>query len=552
MVKEILSGLEARKSLLEGFEIVADAVGSTLGPKGRNVVIQTGPINKTTKDGVTVAKSIDLDGFVGEGVKMIKQSSITAANSAGDGTTTTTVLTYAIASEGMKAIEAGANPIDLKRGIDLAVEKVTDYIKATSKEVESIDEIKQVAFISANSDPEIGGIVADAYEQAGENGIITVEDSKKPETYIEKIEGLQFDKGYVSAYFVTNTEKLTTEYENPGILVMDSTFTNIQKAVELLNSFIQANRPLVIIADDFDSNLLNMLVVNRLQAGLKVLPIKAPGYGDDKKNRLQDIAILTGATLISEETGMDIDSYDASMLGTCGRIVATKDKTTITGYNITDEESVNNRIAMLKSSIEQSTSEYEKEKLRKRLAAFSEGIFVIKVGGMDQINVKEKKDRVDDAICATAAAKEEGIVPGAGLCLLKASNMLETLEVENRDQKTGIDIIKRALQAPMRKIIENAGGNADYVIGKLLEGSLPASFDSEHIIEAIQNKNDGYDAQNSEYVNLMEKGIIDPAKVERIAIQSAASISTQMLMTNTIIIDKVEKDNKPNGNPYMA
>ena len=529
--KQVIHGSAARAEFLKGVNILANAVKVTLGPKGRNVVIdQSFGSPKITKDGVTVAKNITLSNkFQNMGAQLVKEVASRSGDNAGDGTTTATVLAQAIVQEGVKAVAAGMNPMDLKRGIDTAVEAVVADIKKRSKPTKNKEEIAQVATISANGDAEIGQKIAEAMEKVGKEGVITVEEAKGLEFEIDVVEGMQFDRGYLSPYFITNPEKMTVELENAFILLYDKKLSGLQQLLPVLEQVAQSGRPLMIIAEDVEGEALATLVVNKLRGGLKVAAVKAPGFGDRRKAMLEDIAILTGGQVISEEIGIKLESVTIDMLGKAKKVSSDKDNTTIVGGS-GDKKGINARVSQIKTQIEETTSDYDREKLQERLAKLAGGVAVLKVGGATEVEVKEKKDRVDDALAATRAAVEEGIVPGGGTTLLYATRALEKLSSINEDQQAGINIVKRALQAPIRQIVSNAGLDGAVVAGKLLES---------------KNDKQGFDAQSLEYKDLIVAGIIDPTKVVRIAIQSAASIAGLLVTTETMIADE-EKDEESN------
>ncbi len=540
MAKKIIEyGNEARSKMQKGIEKLASAVSTTLGPKGRNVVIEKSygaPV--ITKDGVTVAKAIELsDPLEKIGAELVKSVAAKTAEDAGDGTTTATVLANAIYNEGLKLVQAGMNPMEIKKGIEIATDAVVDHIKKTSKKISGNSEIVQVATISANSDKELGNMIADAFSKVGNEGVITVEEAKGMDTSVDVVEGMQFDRGYLSPYFVTQAEKMECVYDNASILVYDGKISNLQTILPILEGVAKAAKPLLIIADDIDGDALATLVVNRIRGGLKIVAVKAPGFGDRKKEMLKDIAILTGAEFISEELGMKLDTVTLDSLGLAKRIIVSKENTTIID-GAGDKNELEKRVSEIRSAISGTTSEYDKEKLSERLAKLAGGVAVIKVGGNSELEVKEKKDRVDDAVAATRAAVAEGIVPGGGIMLLSASKVLETLKVEGDDQKAGVSIVLKALQAPIRQIAKNAGKDDGAVIGKLLES---------------KDQNIGYDASKNDpkeaYVDMMKVGIIDPAKVVRCALQNAASVSGLLLTTEAMIAENPEKDtdDKLNG-----
>jgi chaperonin GroEL len=530
--KQIKYGNEARNQVLAGVNILADAVKVTLGPKGRNVVIEKSyGAPRITKDGVTVAKEITLSNkFQNMGAQMIKEVASKTADLAGDGTTTATVLAQAIVTEGSKAVAAGLNPMDLKRGIDKAVEAVVEEIKKKSKKVSSQEEVAQVGTISANGDAEVGRKIAEAMEKVGKEGVITVEEAKGLEFEVNTVEGMMFDRGYLSPYFVTNADKMSVELENPFILLFEKKLSGLQPMLPLLESVVQSQRPLLIIAEDVEGEALATLVVNKLRGGLKIAAVKAPGFGDRRKAMLEDIAILTNGQVISEDLGIKLETVKLDMLGKAKKVVITKEDTTIVDGAGAKKE-IEARCTQIRNQMEETTSDYDKEKLQERLAKLAGGVAVLKVGGSSEIEVKERKDRVDDALHATRAAVEEGIVPGGGSTLLYASKVLDKLKVDNDDQRAGVQIIKRALQAPVRQIVENAGLDGAVVAGKLLENS-----DTNH----------GFDAQKLEYVDMIKAGIIDPAKVVRTALQDAASVAGLLITTEALIADKPD-ENKPAG-----
>ncbi len=530
--KELKFGTEAREQILVGADILANAVKVTLGPKGRNVVLDKSfGAPRITKDGVSVAKDITLaNKFQNMGAQMLREVACKTNDLAGDGTTTATVLAQAIIREGAKAVAAGLNPMDLKRGIDRAVEAVVQDVKNRSKKVETREEKAQVATISANGDKLIGEKIADAMEKVGDEGVITVEEAKGLEFETDIVEGMQFDRGYLSPYFITNSEKMTVELENPFILLFEKKLSGLQQLLPLLESVVQSQRPLLIIAEDVEGEALATLVVNKLRGGLKVAAVKAPGFGDRRKSMLEDIAILTKGELISEDLGMKLENVTPAMLGTAKKVVITKDDTTIVD-GAGDKNEIENRCSQLRTQIEDTSSDYDREKLQERLAKLSGGVAVLKVGGATEVEVKERKDRVDDALHATRAAVEEGIVAGGGSTLLYASRALDNIQAENDDQKAGINIVRRALQAPIRQIVENAGLDGAVVAGKLLE--------------TTDKPNYGFDAQKLDYAdNMLEAGIVDPTKVVRCALQDAASVAGLLITTEALVADKPE-ENKP-------
>jgi len=526
--KEIKFGTDARSKMLKGVETLAKTVKVTLGPKGRNVMLDKSfGAPKLTKDGVSVAKEVVLsDKFENMGAQLIKEVAQKTADKAGDGTTTATVLAEAIIREGCKAVAAGMNPMDVKRGIDMAVEAVVNDVKSRSKTVQSSSEIAQVGTISANGDTTIGEYLAKAMEKVGNEGVITVEDAKGLETELDVVEGMQFERGYLSPYFVTNAEKMNCEYDNPYILLYDKKISNLQALLPILEPIAQNQSSLLIIAEDIEGEALATLVVNRIRAGLKVCAVKAPGFGDRRKAMLQDIAILTGGQVISDELGMKIENVTLDMLGTAKRVEITKDDTTIID-GAGDKEAIKARTAQIRQEISQTTSDYDREKLQERLGKLSGGVAVIKVGGASEVEVKERKDRIDDALHATRAAVKEGIVAGGGTALLYATKVLATLKSENQDQNVGIDIIRKALQAPLRQIAENAGVDGAVVAGKLLE-SKDANF--------------GYNAQNGEYTDMMKAGIVDPTMVVRTALQDEASVGGLLITTEAMVSEIPEKE----------
>lgn len=524
--KEIKFGTDARSKMLRGVDILADTVKVTLGPKGRNVVLgKSYGAPRITKDGVSVAKEIELsDKFENMGAQMVKEVASRSNDVAGDGTTTATVLAQAIIKEGCKAVAAGMNPMDLKRGIDMAVAAVVDNLKNASKKISTSAEIAQIGTISANGDASVGDYIARAMEKVGNEGVITVEDAKGMETELEVVEGMQFDRGYLSPYFITNPEKMTVELENPYILINDSKLSNLQALVPVLEAVIQSGRPLLIIAEDIEGEALATLVVNKLRGGLKVAAVKAPGFGDRRKAMLEDIAVLTNGQVISADLGMKLEDVKLGQLGVAKTVTITKEDTTIVDGAGTKED-IADRIKQIKTLIEGATSDYDREKLQERLAKLSGGVAVIKVGGSSEVEVKEKKDRVDDALHATRAAVKEGIVTGGGTALLYASKALDAVKPENDDQRVGVDIIRKALQAPIRQITQNAAVDGSVVIGKLLEKN---------------NQNEGFDAQKGEYVDMFKAGIIDPTKVVRTALEGASSIGGLLITTEAMVADKPE------------
>jgi chaperonin GroEL len=527
--KEIKFSSEARRKMLNGVNTIADAVKVTLGPKGRNVIIDKSfGAPRSTKDGVSVAKEIELaDRFENMGAQLVREVASRANDQAGDGTTTATVLAQAIAREGVKAVAAGMNPMDLKRGTEKAVIAAVEALKKLAKPVATNQEIEQVAFISSNGDSDVAKKLAEAMEKVGKEGVVTVEEAKSFETELDVVEGMQFDRGYLSPYFVTNPEKMVVELDNPYILLNEKKLSNLQSMLPVLEAVVQSGRPLLIVAEDVEGEALATLVVNKLRGGLKVAAVKAPGFGDRRKAMLEDMAILTGAQVISEDLGIKLESVTLDMLGTSKKIRISKDDTTIID-GAGKKADIEGRIAQIKAQIAETTSDYDREKLQERLAKLAGGIAVIRVGGASEVEVKERKDRVDDAYHATKAAVEEGIVPGGGTALLFASRAIEALKGENADQQAGIDIIRRALQAPIRQIVENAGKEGSIIVGKLLEQ---------------KSETFGYDAQKDEYTDLVKAGIIDPVKVVRVALQNASSVAGIMITTEAMI-SEAPKDEK--------
>jgi len=525
--KDIKFGTDARTKMLKGVEVLAKTVKVTLGPKGRNVMLDKSyGAPKITKDGVSVAKEVVLqDKFENMGAQLVKEVAQKTADKAGDGTTTATVLAEAIIKEGCKAVAAGMNPMDLKRGIDLAVNAVVEDVKSRSKAIKTSEEIAQVGTISANGDTSIGEYLSKAMEKVGNDGVITVEDAKGLETELDVVEGMQFDRGYLSPYFVTDADKMTAEYEAPYVLLYDQKISNLQAILPVLEAVLQSGRALLIVAEDIDGEALATLVVNRIRSGLKVCAVKAPGFGDRRKAILQDLAILTGGQVISEELGMKLENTTVDMLGTAKRVVITKDDTTIIDGN-GDKDAINARKTQIKKEMEKTTSDYDREKLQERLGKLSGGVAVLKVGGSSEVEVKEKKDRIDDALNATRAAVKEGVVAGGGVALLYATKALEKVKPENQDQSVGVDIIRRALQAPLRQIAENAGVDGAVVAGKLLEG---------------KDYNYGYNAATDEYTDMIKAGIVDPTKVVRTALQDAASVASLLITTEAMITEIPEK-----------
>ena len=526
--KEVRFSVDARDRMLRGIDILNNAVKVTLGPKGRNVVLDKSyGAPRITKDGVTVAKEIELeDKFENMGAQMVREVASKTSDQAGDGTTTATVLAHAIVREGAKAVAAGINPMDLKRGVDLAVEAVVADLKNNSKKVTSNEEIAQVGTISSNGDQEIGRFLAEAMKKVGNEGVITVEEAKSLETELEVVEGMQFDRGYVSPYFVTNADKMRVEMEDPYLFIYEKKLSGLQELLPLLEAVVQSSKPLVIVAEDIEGEALATLVVNKLRGGLKVAAVKAPGFGDRRKAMLEDIAVLTGGQAISEDLGIKLENVTLAMLGRAKKVTIEKENTTIVsgGGKKADIEA---RIAQIKAQIEETTSDYDKEKLQERLAKLAGGVAVIRVGGASEIEVKERKDRVDDAMHATRAAVEEGILPGGGVALLRATRVLEKLKVQNEDQKVGVEIVRKAISAPARQIALNAGEDGSVIVGKILEKDQYGY---------------GFDAQTGEYVNMMSKGIIDPTKVVRAALQGAASVAGLLITTEAMVAERPQKE----------
>lgn len=525
--KEIKFGTDARTKMVRGVDLLADTVKVTLGPKGRNVVLgKAYGAPRITKDGVSVAKEIELaDKFENMGAQMVREVASKSADIAGDGTTTATVLAQSIIREGIKAVAAGMNPMDLKRGIDMAVTAVVEDIKSRSKKISTSEEIAQIGTISANGDSSIGDYIARAMEKVGNEGVITVEDAKGMDTELDVVEGMQFDRGYLSPYFITNPEKMVAELDNPYILINESKLSNLQPLVPILEAVIQTGRPLLIIAEDIEGEALATLVVNKLRGGLKIAAVKAPGFGDRRKAMLEDIAILTNGQVVSSDLGMKLEDVTLATLGTAKSVTITKEDTTIVD-GAGNSEAIQARIAQIKQQIEDTTSDYDREKLQERLAKLAGGVAVIKVGGASELEVKEKKDRVDDALHATRAAVKEGIVPGGGTALLYATKALDTVKPENDDQRVGVDIIRKALQAPIRQIAANAAVDGSVIVGKLLEAD---------------NVTQGYDAQKGMYTDMFKSGIIDPTKVVRTALEGASSIGGLLITTEAMVADKPEE-----------
>ncbi|MER9476258.1 chaperonin GroEL [Mesorhizobium sp. M0520] len=526
--KDVKFHTEAREKMLRGVDILANAVKVTLGPKGRNVVLDKSfGAPRITKDGVTVAKEIELeDKFENMGAQMVREVASKTSDTAGDGTTTATILAQSIVQEGAKAVAAGMNPMDLKRGIDKAVEAIIAELKANARKVTRNDEIAQVGAISANGDAEIGRFLAEAMEKVGNEGVITVEEAKTAETELEVVEGMQFDRGYLSPYFITNQDKMRVELEEPYVLIHEKKLSNLQAMLPVLEAAVQSGKPLLIIAEDVEGEALATLVVNKLRGGLKVAAVKAPGFGDRRKAMLEDIAILTGGTAISEDLGIKLENVTLEMLGRAKKVLIEKENTTIVdGAGRKDE--IQARISQIKAQIEETTSAYDREKLQERLAKLAGGVAVIRVGGLTEVEVKERKDRVDDAMHATRAAVEEGILPGGGVALLRAAKALDNIEVDNPDQKTGVEIVRRAIEAPVRQIAENAGAEGSIIVGKLRE-----TTDFGY----------GWNAQTNEFGDLYSQGVIDPAKVVRTALQGAASVAGLLVTTEAMVAEKPKKE----------
>ena len=539
MAKEILFNIDARDQLKKGIDTLANAVKVTLGPKGRNVIIEKKfGAPHITKDGVTVAKEVELaDAYQNTGAQLVKEVASKTGDDAGDGTTTATVLAQAIVAEGLKNVTAGASPMDIKRGIDKAVAKVVDSIKGQAETVgDNYDKIEQVASVSANNDPVIGKLIADAMRKVSKDGVITIEEAKGTDTTIGVVEGMQFDRGYLSAYFVTNTEKMECEMEKPYILIYDKKISNLKDFLPILEPAVQTGRPLLVIAEDVDSEALTTFVVNRLRSQLKICSVKAPGFGDRRKEMLEDIAVLTGGVVISEEKGLKLEQATIEMLGTADKVTVSKDNTTIVN-GAGDKENIKERCEQIKAQIVSTKSDYDKEKLQERLAKLSGGVAVLYVGAASEVEMKEKKDRVDDALRATRAAIEEGIVPGGGVAYIRALDALEGFKGDNVDETTGIDIIKRAIEEPLRQIVANAGKEGAVVVQKVREGK--ADF--------------GYNARTDVYENLHAAGVVDPAKVTRVALENAASIAGMFLTTECVIVEKKEdKPEMPMGAPGIG
>ena len=533
--KEVKFSTDARTRMLAGIDILTDAVRITLGPKGRNVILDKSfGAPRITKDGVTVAKEIELaDKFENMGAQMVREVASKTNDEAGDGTTTATVLAHSIVREGAKSVAAGMNPMDLKRGVDLAVKTVVEALKKASKTVSTSAEISQVGTISANGDTEVGAMIAEAMEQVGNEGVITVEEAKGLETELDVVEGMLFDRGYTSPYFITNAEKMNCEMENPHILIHESKLSGLQPLLPLLEQVVQSGRPLLVIAEDIEGEALATLVVNKLRGGMKVAAVKAPGFGDRRKAMLEDLAVLTSGQVISEDLGIKLENVTMDMLGTAKKVIITKEETTVV-EGAGKKKEIEGRCHQIRSQIEETSSDYDKEKLQERLAKLAGGVAVIRVGGATEIEVKERRDRVDDALNSTRAAVEEGVVPGGGAALLYAAKSLDKLNAANADQRVGIDIVRRALQTPLRQIAENAGEDGAVVAGKLLD---------------LKDSTRGFDAQNGQYVNMVKAGIIDPTKVVRTALQDASSVAGLLITTEAMVAEVPEKTPAPAGAP---
>jgi len=536
--KDVKLGSEARDRMLKGVDTLANAVKVTLGPKGRNVVLDKSfGAPRITKDGVTVAKEIELsDKFENMGAQMVREVASKSNDVAGDGTTTATVLAQAIVREGAKAVAAGLNPMDVKRGIDLAVNEVVDALAKQSRKVETNGEIAQIGTISANGDEEVGKMIAQAMEKVGNEGVITVEEAKSLDTELEVVEGMQFDRGYLSPYFVTNTEKMTCELEDPYILLVEKKLSSLQAMLPILEAVVQSSKPLLIVAEDVEGEALATLVVNKLRGGLKIAAVKAPGFGDRRKAMLEDMAILTGGEMVSEDLGIKLENVTLEMLGRAKKVTITKEETTIVD-GAGEKNDIENRCNQIRANIEETSSDYDREKLQERLAKLAGGVAVIRVGGATEIEVKEKKDRVDDAMHATRAAVEEGIIPGGGTALFYAARVLDDVTPGNDDQRVGVETVKRALQAPIRQIAENAGVDGSMVVAKLTESS---------------DSNWGFDAYKGEYTGMVKAGIIDPTKVTRSALQGAASVSGLLITTEAMVADKPEPEKAAPAMPDMG
>src|SRR6202522_3263766 len=533
--KDVRFSTDARERMLRGVEILNNAVKVTLGPKGRNVIIDKSyGAPRITKDGVTVAKEIELsDKFENMGAQMVREVASKTNDLAGDGTTTATVLAASIMKEGLKLVAAGMNPMDLKRGIDIAVSAVVKDIERRAKKVQSSEEIAQIGTIASNGDASIGKMIAEAMKKVGNEGVITIEEAKTAETELDVVEGMQFDRGYLSPYFVTNAEKMVAELDDPYVLIHEKKLSSLQPMLPVLEAVVQAGKPLLIIAEDIEGEALATLVVNKLRGGLKVAAVKAPGFGDRRKAMLEDIAILTGGTMIAEDLGIKLENVTIQMLGRAKRIRIEKENTTI--INGSGKKSdIDGRIAQIKAQIEETTSDYDKEKLQERLAKLAGGVAVIRVGGATEVEVKEKKDRVDDALNATRAAVQEGVLPGGGVALLRAAKVLESVKFDNADQRTGVEIVRKAIQTPARQIVENAGLDGSVIVGKILDKGDYAF---------------GYDAQKGEYGDLFKLGIIDPTKVVRIALQDAASVASLLITTEAMVAEKPKKETPPPAMP---
>ena len=533
--KEVKFSTDARTRMLAGIDILTDAVRITLGPKGRNVILDKSfGAPRITKDGVTVAKEIELaDKFENMGAQMVREVASKTNDEAGDGTTTATVLAHSIVREGAKSVAAGMNPMDLKRGVDIAVKTVVEALKKASKTVSTSAEISQVGTISANGDTEVGAMIAEAMEQVGNEGVITVEEAKGLETELDVVEGMLFDRGYTSPYFITNAEKMNCEMENPYILIHESKLSGLQPLLPLLEQVVQSGRPLLVIAEDIEGEALATLVVNKLRGGMKVAAVKAPGFGDRRKAMLEDLAVLTSGQVVSEDLGIKLENVTMDMLGTAKKVIITKEETTVV-EGAGKKKEIQGRCHQIRSQIEETSSDYDKEKLQERLAKLAGGVAVIRVGGATEIEVKERRDRVDDALNSTRAAVEEGVVPGGGAALLYAAKSLDKLNVANDDQRVGIDIVRRALQTPLRQIAENAGEDGAVVAGKLLD---------------LKDSTRGFDAQNGQYVNMVKAGIIDPTKVVRTALQDASSVAGLLITTEAMVAEVPEKTPAPAGAP---
>ncbi len=536
--KEVKFSTDARTRMLAGIDILTDAVRITLGPKGRNVILDKAfGAPRITKDGVTVAKEIELaDKFENMGAQMVREVASKTNEEAGDGTTTATVLAHAIVREGGKAVAAGMNPMDLKRGVDIAVKTVVEALEKASKTVSTSEEISQVGTISANGDTEVGEMIAEAMERVGNEGVITVEEAKGLETELDVVEGMLFDRGYTSPYFITNAEKMNCEMENPYILIHESKLSGLQPLLPLLEQVVQSGRPLLVIAEDIEGEALATLVVNKLRGGMKVAAVKAPGFGDRRKAMLEDLAVLTSGQVVSEDLGIKLENVTMDMLGTAKKVIITKEETTVV-EGAGKKKDIEGRCHQIRSQIEETSSDYDKEKLQERLAKLAGGVAVIRVGGATEVEVKERRDRVDDALNSTRAAVEEGVVPGGGAALLYAAKSLDKLTGDNEDQRVGIDIVRRSLQTPLRQIVENAGEDGAVVAGKLLDQ---------------KDTNRGYDAQNGEYVNMIKAGIIDPTKVVRTALQDASSIAGLLITTEAMVAEVPEKKESAGGPPDMG